>query len=192
ADILPSDTAFVGEESVEAGNIPDTSKGDFFITDPIDGTKNFVEGKRGVDIYTVNIALVLNSEPVLGVVHEPVTGDDFANLDLKTAVISVAGGPDIELKPGITHDTNGQELRRYHASCMSYADIMRGLKGRNRHRLSYEWDTAAQDAILRTAGGRFYLQETGEPLTYNKASEKFFNPPVIGWLEPGGPGAKTG
>ncbi|MBV6632377.1 MAG: hypothetical protein KI792_04995 [Alphaproteobacteria bacterium] len=190
-DILPADTGFVGEESVEAGNVPDTSSGNFFITDPIDGTKNFVEGKRGVNWYTVNIALVLDGEPVLGVVHEPVNGDDFANTDMETPVLSLAGGPDIILRPGLETAPDGSDLPQYKTGCMSYVDVIRGVKGDYRHRLSYEWDTAAQDAILRTLGGGFYVEETGERLRNNKAADKFFNPSVIGTMKPEGPGPKA-
>ncbi len=47
---IASNIPFVGEESVEAGVIPDVSAGTFWCVDPLDGTRNFVErnGKFGV------------------------------------------------------------------------------------------------------------------------------------------------
>jgi len=43
----------------------------FWLIDPLDGTKEFV---KGLDEYTVNIALVEDGEPVLGVIYVPVSG----------------------------------------------------------------------------------------------------------------------
>ncbi len=43
----------------------------FWLVDPLDGTKGFI---RRNDEFTVNIALIEGSRPVLGVVHAPVTG----------------------------------------------------------------------------------------------------------------------
>jgi 3'(2'), 5'-bisphosphate nucleotidase len=47
----------------------------FWLVDPLDGTREFV---RGGDDYTVNIALVEDGVPVLGVVHVPATGVSYA------------------------------------------------------------------------------------------------------------------
>ena len=178
-DILPAGTAIVGEEAIEAGDKPDTSAGNFFVVDPIDATKNFVEGEPGVDLYTINIGLVLNNIPFLGVIHEPVSGDQIATRDHVSSVISIAGGIDIDLVPGVENDQNGDPLRNYKRGAMSYADLVRGTLKKVSHGKSYEWDTAAQDAILRTLGTRITLQSTGEPLPYNKVEDKFFNPPII-------------
>lgn len=179
ADILPPDTAFVGEESLEAGDKPDTRNGNYFITDPVDGTSNFVNGVRGKDLYTVNIGLILNNRPVLGVVHEPVSRDQIATLDQTASVISVGGGPDIPLVPDADKDHRGQPLPLYHRGCMSYADFIRGQRGEHHHKKSYEWDTAAQHAILFTVGGDILRADDRQPLTYNKSNVKFLNPPVI-------------
>ena len=61
----------VSEESVEAGDIPDVSGGVFWLVDPLDGTKEFIN-KR--DDFTVNIGLISNGKPVLGVLLTPVDG----------------------------------------------------------------------------------------------------------------------
>src|SRR5882672_2957573 len=57
----------IAEESVAAGKVPAVAER-FFLVDPLDGTREFV-GKR--DEFTVNIALIENGEPVLGVVFAP-------------------------------------------------------------------------------------------------------------------------
>lgn len=55
----------VAEEKVAAGDIPDLDAGPFWLVDPLDGTKEFIS-KNGE--FTVNIALVSNEGPLLGVV----------------------------------------------------------------------------------------------------------------------------
>jgi len=59
----------IAEEEVAAGRIPAHDR-TFFLVDPLDGTKEFV---RGGDDYTVNIALVADLVPRLGVVFAPAT-----------------------------------------------------------------------------------------------------------------------
>src|SRR5690606_21510963 len=65
------DNPVVGEEAVAAGCIPDISGGRFFLVDPPDGTREFITG--GGD-FTVNIALLENFVPVMGVIFAPVSG----------------------------------------------------------------------------------------------------------------------
>jgi 3'(2'), 5'-bisphosphate nucleotidase len=60
----------IAEEEVAAGRIP-AHDDTYFLVDPLDGTKEFV---RGGDDYTVNIGLIENGEPRLGVVFAPATG----------------------------------------------------------------------------------------------------------------------
>ncbi|MEP4192448.1 MAG: 3'(2'),5'-bisphosphate nucleotidase CysQ, partial [Sneathiella sp.] len=62
------DIPVLAEESVAEGRIPDLSGGTFWLVDPLDGTKEFVH-KRGE--FTVNIALVENGKPTMGVIHVP-------------------------------------------------------------------------------------------------------------------------
>src|SRR6478672_7143767 len=60
----------IAEEEVAVGRIP--QYGDtYFLVDPLDGTKEFV---RGGDDYTVNIGLIENGVPTLGVVFAPASG----------------------------------------------------------------------------------------------------------------------
>ena len=57
----------VAEESVAAGTVPAIAER-FFLVDPLDGTREFVSRR---DEFTVNVALIENGEPVLGVVFAP-------------------------------------------------------------------------------------------------------------------------
>ena len=62
----------VAEEAAAAGKLPDISSAAggnrFFLVDPLDGTKEFISHR---DEFTVNIALIEDGEPVLGVVFAP-------------------------------------------------------------------------------------------------------------------------
>src|SRR5690606_29974464 len=63
----------LGEESVAAGIIPALGTR-YFVVDPLDGTKEFI--KRNGE-FTVNIALVEDGRPVMGVVLAPANGEIF-------------------------------------------------------------------------------------------------------------------
>src|SRR2546421_4262336 len=58
----------IAEEEVAAGRVPAIGH-EFFLVDPLDGTKEFIQ-RRGE--FTVNIALIRAGAPVLGVVYAPV------------------------------------------------------------------------------------------------------------------------
>src|SRR5579872_1487184 len=69
----------IAEETAEREGLPGAAPPRFWLVDPLDGTKEFL--KRNGE-FTVNIALVDNGLPVLGVVLAPATGATFV------------GGPD--------------------------------------------------------------------------------------------------
>jgi 3'(2'), 5'-bisphosphate nucleotidase len=71
---LAPDVPAVAEESTAAGRVPDVSGGRFWLVDPLDGTKEFVN-RNGE--FTVNIALIDGGAPVLGVVHCPAQGTTY-------------------------------------------------------------------------------------------------------------------
>jgi 3'(2'), 5'-bisphosphate nucleotidase len=64
----------IAEEEVAAGRVPAIGN-EFFLVDPLDGTKEFIQ-KRGD--FTVNIALIRDRSPVLGVVYAPARTSLFA------------------------------------------------------------------------------------------------------------------
>ena len=67
----------VAEEEVAAGRVPDISGGEFWLVDPLDGTKEFI---KKIPEFTVNIGLIRNGRPVLGVVYSP-AGPELALRD---------------------------------------------------------------------------------------------------------------
>ncbi|MBO9427797.1 3'(2'),5'-bisphosphate nucleotidase CysQ [Labrenzia sp. R4_1] len=67
------DIPVVAEEAASAGNLPNV--GDtYFLVDPLDGTKEFLN-KNGE--FTVNIALIASGVPVFGIVYAPALGDIY-------------------------------------------------------------------------------------------------------------------
>jgi 3'-phosphoadenosine 5'-phosphosulfate (PAPS) 3'-phosphatase len=63
AKLLPG-VPFIGEESVARGDIPEPGR-EFLLIDPLDGTREFIAGRAE---YTVNVGLIANGAPVLGVI----------------------------------------------------------------------------------------------------------------------------
>src|SRR6266702_7811907 len=66
---LAPDIPTLSEERVDSAKLP--FRGSFFLVDPLDGTKEFVAGR---DEFTVNLALVTNGAPLLGIIGAPALG----------------------------------------------------------------------------------------------------------------------
>jgi len=193
----------VAEESVAAGRVPPPAER-FFLVDPLDGTKEFI---RRNGEFTVNVALVEQGAPVMGVVYAPVGGRLFA------------GGPDGAWEMAMTPDGLGERrpihvrdlpvegatllTSRSHATAATEAFRPAvAVAGRRvigsslkfcliaageadvypRFGPTMEWDTAAGDAVLRAAGGVTTLPD-GTPFPYGKRGRPgladFANPSFI-------------
>ena len=88
SDLAP-DIPAVAEEQVSEGNIPNILGKDFWLIDPLDGTREFIN-RNGE--FTVNIALIRKGAPYLGVVYTPAKNQcHFGAADLG-AFRSVGGG----------------------------------------------------------------------------------------------------
>ena len=189
---LAPDIPIVAEESVAAGRVPVVADR-FFLVDPLDGTKEFI-GHR--DEFTVNIALIEQGEPVLGVVLAP------ARRELFWGDVRAMRAGHIDAEPDGTMPLLGAALRarvappgalvavasRSHRSpetdaflanypVAEFRSIGSSLKfclvaaGQAdiypRLGPTMEWDTAAGQAVLVAAGGRVTTLE-GEPFRYGK------------------------
>lgn len=190
----------VSEEAAAAGHRPDISGGRFWLVDPLDGTKEFIS-RNGE--FTVNIALVVNGAPVLGVVYAPATGDLYAGCGVGTAVHWAEGRHDtpIHVRPrpadgltvvGSRSHGSGEPFESFIAqypvkerlTCGSSLKFCALASGKAdlypRFGPTSEWDTAAGHAVLAAAGGRVE-QPDGSPLVYGKAD--ILNPHFVayGW-----------
>lgn len=191
---LTPDVPIVAEEAAARGEVPEAGAR-FWLVDPLDGTREFVS-RNGE--FTVNIALIENGEPVLGVVFEPVANRLYAGVVGAGAWLQEAGerramrcrlpapegvvlacsrshGDEAAMalwlgsRPVLQRLAVGSSLK-FGLLAAGRADLYPRL-GR-----TMEWDTAAGHAVLRAAGGQvFDLQ--GSPLRYGKPG--FENPHFV-------------
>lgn len=172
-----------GPEAFEAR----TGWSEYWLVDPLDGTKEFLH-RNGE--FTVNVALIRDGKPVLGVVTVPVTGVGYsgsskgaetwkkdspaesirtepANLETLRVVTSRSHKSArleglLKRYPGASWSSAGSSLK-FCRVATGTADLYPRLAPTS------EWDTAAAQAVLEAAGGQV-LDLEGEPLRYSKAS----------------------
>lgn len=184
----------LAEESAAQGRIPDLGSR-YFAVDPLDGTKEFI--KRNGE-FTVNIGLVEDGRPVLGVVLAPASGEGYAGGGDGAFSFRFAGSAITASSP-LTVDRDGPmrvvaSRSHGHAALAGLCEAMGvvedvsvgsslkfGLLARGSARLyprftpTWEWDTAAGQAILEAVGGSV-LTLDGQPLGYGKAESRHLNP----------------
>ncbi|MEO1537519.1 MAG: 3'(2'),5'-bisphosphate nucleotidase CysQ [Pseudomonadota bacterium] len=181
----------------------------FLIVDPLDGTKEFI--KRRGD-FTVNIALVEDCVPTLGVVYAPArqrmfltladggafeeTGAFDAEAPGEMSQINVArpdpGGLRIVASKSHRDQATDDYIAQYHVadlvsagSSLKFCLVAAGEADfYPRLGPTMEWDTAAGHAVLAAAGGQVLDMDTLNPLTYGKAA---FRNPFFLALAPGVP-----
>ena len=169
----------------------------YWLVDPLDGTREFV--KRNGE-FTVNIALIDEHRPVLGVVLAPVTGELFAAAHGHGAWWQAEAAGDWEristralaqppLVAGSRSHGGAQEQALHRmlgegyllqplGSSLKFCLIARGAADVYLRRgPTCEWDTAAAQCVLEQAGG-LLLDLHGEPLRYNRG-ESLLNPEFI-------------
>jgi 3'(2'), 5'-bisphosphate nucleotidase len=176
----------VAEEQVAAGEAPESLGEWYWLIDPLDGTRGFIEGRES---FTVNIALIRGDVPVAGVVTAPATGVTwrsgapgagafrrrFGEAWQSIKVRERPASPTALLSHSMT-DEEAQRLASRHG-CVQWQGTDSSLKfcliaeGRfdayPRTGPTSEWDTAAGQAVLEAAGGRV-MGEDGAPLRYGK------------------------
>ena len=189
---IAPNTAVIAEEAVYEGRIPEVGSA-FFLVDPLDGTREFVKG--GND-FTVNIGLIRDGLPAVGVIFVPATGKLYGG-----AV--GAGAWRAEVENGVVGDKRSMHVRpaplgaidvvasKSHRTKETDAFIARFEVARlvsagssvkfcviaageadlyPRMGTTMQWDTAAGEAILRAAGGKVVTIE-GMPLIYGPNGE---------------------
>jgi 3'(2'), 5'-bisphosphate nucleotidase len=192
----------IAEEEVAAGRIP-AHDAIYFLVDPLDGTKEFV---RGGDDYTVNIGLVENGVPKLGVIYAPATGrlhggcvglgawmDDgttgrsaIRTRSRRTEMVAVASKSHLN-QATIDYLEGAVGMCGYVAvgSSLKFCILAEGQADiYPRASPTSEWDTAAGHAVLLAAGGLVDGPD-GNPLRYGKPA--FLNRAFVatsGWKPP--------
>ncbi len=157
----------------------------FWLVDPLDGTKEFIN-RNGE--FTVNIALIENGKPVLGVIYVPVT--DVMYWGSKEGAYIKRGTSEIEeLKVNNSstnriavrsksHAVNEEEavLEKYNVtdsisvgSSLKFCMVAEGKADvYYRHGPTMEWDIGAGQAILEAAGGKVFIETSDKPFVFNK------------------------
>lgn len=176
----------------------------FWLVDPLDGTKEFI--KRNGE-FTVNIALIENGVPIAGVIYVPVTKElyfadkeigsfkveDFTEMtedimfaakklplqhdDKKyTAVASRSHmSPETQEFIDSKKATHGQVETISRGSSLKLCMVAEGKADiYPRFAPTMEWDTGAGHAIAAISGASVINHQTGQPLCYNK--ENLLNP----------------
>jgi 3'(2'), 5'-bisphosphate nucleotidase len=197
---LSPDIPVIAEEEAAAGRLAKIGN-HFYLVDPLDGTKEFIN-RNGE--FTVNIAEIIDGKPVRGVVYAPAIERLFFGEVLSGAFEIMAkpgGAPDfgeanrISVRPAPAggmiavasrshRDSKTDEyLAAYKikdfisaGSSLKFCLVAAGEADiYPRHGRTMEWDTAAGHAVLAAAGGSV-TQLDGKPFLYGKAHEKFANP----------------
>lgn len=172
----------------------------FWLIDPIDGTKEFI--KRNGE-FTVNIALIENNEPVLGVVYAPALNKCYVGVKGQGSFLYSPQENSFKKLTAGKHYFELQEVNvvasRSHLSeeTIRFVDRLRS-EGKEVHFVSsgsslkfclvaegvadvyprfaptMEWDTGAAHAVALYAGKRVLNVDTSTALVYNK--ENLLNP----------------
>ncbi|MFT2098370.1 3'(2'),5'-bisphosphate nucleotidase CysQ [Marinomonas sp. 2405UD66-6] len=165
-----------------------------WVVDPLDGTKEFI--KRNGE-FSINIALVENGEPIVGMVYLPTTTEGYFGVtrswkDLPTGAIKWQGNEyeSINVREprepiiAMTSRSHGPALPKdlKETLKLTYEQVRELPKGSSikgcriaegiadlhlRRGPTSEWDTAAQQAIIEAAGGML-VTPTGKPFRYNQ------------------------
>ena len=166
----------------------------FWLIDPIDGTKDFTQ-RTGE--FTVNIAMIEDGEPVMGVVTAPALKEAFWGIKGEGAHMRDRTGrvhrirvaePKDTLRVVASKNHLNEETRAFIEALGSHETVQAGSSLKfcriaEGHADIYprmgptsEWDTAAAHAVLVAAGGKVQTPE-GHPLVYGK--ENILNPNFI-------------
>jgi 3'(2'), 5'-bisphosphate nucleotidase len=196
----------LSEECVPLGKPP--HDGSFFLIDPLDGTKEFVAGRSE---FTVNLALVTNGAPLLGIIGAPALGliwrglvgrgaerlaigDASARMaePIHTRPMPARGAPWIvavsrshgDARTEAFIESRPGAIRQALGSAVKFGRVAEG--GADiypRLAPTSEWDIAAGHAVVTAAGGRI-TGANGADLHFGRGREDFIVPEFIAWGDP--------
>jgi len=185
----------------------------FFLIDPLDGTREFVDGR---DEFTVNVALISGGTPILGIVGAPalglvwrgVVGRGAERLRVASDGLSRTAEP-IRTRPhpgrsapwtvavSRSHGDKRTEqfiaerpgaIRQVLGSAVKFCRVAEGAVDiYPRLSPTSEWDVAAGHAVVIAAGGQV-ADSKGAPLNFGAGREDFLVPEFIAWGDPAAAG----
>ena len=172
------DCGWLSEET--ADNEDRLTQSLLWVVDPLDGTKEFI---KGLPEYSVAIALVEDRRPILGVVHNPVTGEVFAAVRGGGAT---KNGKKVSIMEGTRLLASRSEIKRgefapfesdWDVVATGSIEYKLGLVGAGDASVTFsrgpkhEWDVCAGAIVVEEAGGRV-SNLFGELLLFNQAFPK--------------------
>lgn len=181
---LTAEIPIISEELKESPFVERKKWSQYWLIDPLDGTKEFIER---TDEFTVNIALIENEKPILGIVYAPALGIGYQACRGCGAFKYSDGGmyEFIQTRPYVAAETvitvsrrHGKRVENYFAGlphyklhyCGSALKICQVAEGvadiYPRFGKTSEWDTAAGQCVLEEAGGKI-IDLQGSELRYN-------------------------
>jgi len=183
-------------------------RGSFFLIDPLDGTKEFLAG-RGE--FTVNVALVSDGTPLLGIIGAPAIGQLWRGLvgrgaerllvqegaacaaaPIRTRALPKRGKPWIaavsrshgDARTEAFIDARPQAVRTQLGSAVKFGRVAEGAADiYPRLAPTSEWDVAAGFAVVTAAGGKVTNGEGGV-LRFGEGRDGFIVPSFIAWGDP--------
>jgi myo-inositol-1(or 4)-monophosphatase len=176
--LLPS-AAWLSEET--ADDKARTQSGLIWLVDPIDGTRDFVNGRPG---WAVSVALVSAGRPLIGMLMAPARGEEWVavaghgatlnNLPIRASTRAVFTGARVPTFALPKDDADLVAVEQPNSIALRIAmvaddraDLVATL------RWGYEWDIAAATLIAREAGAQV-SDAFGKPLAYNKHDPRDF------------------
>ncbi len=179
----------LSEEAAEIGFEIRSGWSRYWLVDPLDGTREFVN-RNGE--FTVNIALIDDHRPVLGVVHVPVSGRDYFACRESGAWRQDSGEDPVSIKASTTcrrpvrvvgsKSHRGSSLDAFLERLGDYELVPMGSSLKiclvadgsadiyPRLGPTSEWDTAAAQAVVEVAGGQM-TNIDGEAIRYNQKAD---------------------
>ena len=205
ARLAPAIPAVSEERECPAG-VP--FRGGFFLIDPLDGTKEYVAGRNE---FTVNLALVSDGTPLLGIIGAPALGVIWRGLvgrgaerltisglsagaatAIRTRRLPLPGEPWVaavsrshgDARTEAFIDARPGATRAELGSAVKFARVAEGAVDiYPRLAPTSEWDIAAGHAIV-TAGGGKVMDSSGNPIKFGLGAKDFIVPEFIAWGDP--------
>jgi 3'(2'), 5'-bisphosphate nucleotidase len=183
--------------------------GSFFLIDPLDGTKEFVAGRAE---FTVNLALVTNGTPLLGIIGAPALGlvwrglvgrgaerlgtDGSMAQPIHTRTLPKRGDPWIaavsrshtDIRTEAFIEARPGAIRQVLGSAVKFGRVAEGTADiYPRLAPTCEWDVAAGHALVTAAGGKV-TDAQGDDVQFGRGREGFVVPEFIAWGDPAAAG----
>jgi 3'(2'), 5'-bisphosphate nucleotidase len=195
----------LSEERTQHAELP--YKGSFFLVDPLDGTKEFVAGR---DEFTVNVALITQGVPLLGIVSAPALGLIWRGIvgrgaerltlgegkpliePIRTRPCPPRGRPWTVAVSRLHGDARTEAfiVARPHAvrcelgSAVKFGRVAEGAVDiYPRLSPTSEWDVGAGHALVTAAGGKI-TDSNGSALRFGGMRRDFIVPEFIAWGDP--------